>query len=197
MCLDRIETDDLHDAGNAIPSYPGWPLRCLPLLLLEVMHCLATGVMVARGDLAMECGFERLVEVQEEILWMCEAAHVPVIWATQVLERLAKSGLPTRVEVTDAGMGSRAECVMLHKGENIVEAVQSLADILHRMQTDQAKKRPIFRRLHLAEHLLNKKTCCGIGLECASVAKNIKVDLSNGNEAGSGPEFAASPYSNR
>ena len=41
--------------------------------------------MIARGDLAVECGWERLAEVQEEILWVCEAAHVPVIWATQVI----------------------------------------------------------------------------------------------------------------
>ena len=43
------------------------------------------GIMVARGDLAVEIGFDRLSEVQEEILWLCEAAHVPVIWATQIL----------------------------------------------------------------------------------------------------------------
>ena len=49
------------------------------------------GVMIARGDLAVECGFERLAEVQEEILWISEAAHVPVIWATQVLETLSKT----------------------------------------------------------------------------------------------------------
>lgn len=46
--------------------------------------------MIARGDLGVEVGFERLSEVQEEILWLCEAAHVPVIWATQVIESLAK-----------------------------------------------------------------------------------------------------------
>ena len=44
------------------------------------------GVMIARGDLAVAFGFERLAEMQEEILWLCELAHVPVIWATQVLE---------------------------------------------------------------------------------------------------------------
>lgn len=54
------------------------------------------GVMIARGDLAVAIGFERLAEMQEEILWLCEAAHVPVIWATQVLEEMVKSGLPTR-----------------------------------------------------------------------------------------------------
>jgi pyruvate kinase len=73
-------------------------------------------VMIARGDLGAEVGFERLPEVQEEILWLCEAAHVPVIWATQVLESLAKGGVPSRAEVSDAAMSSRAECVMLNKG---------------------------------------------------------------------------------
>ena len=58
----------------------------LPAMLLEAMKAPRCGVMIARGDLAVECGFERLAEVQEEILWICEAAHVPVIWATQVLE---------------------------------------------------------------------------------------------------------------
>jgi Pyruvate kinase, barrel domain len=55
-------------------------------------------------------------EVQEEILWLCEAAHLPVIWATQVLETMIKKGRPTRAEVTDAAMSVRAECVMLNKG---------------------------------------------------------------------------------
>ena len=50
--------------------------------------------MIARGDLAVECGYERLAELQEEILWLCEAAHLPVIWATQVLEQLTKTGNP-------------------------------------------------------------------------------------------------------
>ena len=36
----------------------------------------------------MEIGFDRLAEVQEQILWLCEAAHVPVVWATQVREVL-------------------------------------------------------------------------------------------------------------
>ncbi|HEX7243445.1 MAG TPA: pyruvate kinase, partial [Longimicrobiaceae bacterium] len=71
----------------------------LPTMLLEALRCRAAGVMIARGDLAVECGFERLAEVQEEILWMCEAAHVPVVWATQVLEQLTREGAPSRAEV--------------------------------------------------------------------------------------------------
>jgi pyruvate kinase len=122
----------------------------LPELLLAAMRSSAAGVMIARGDLAVECGYERLAEVQEEMLSICEAAHMPVIWATQVLERLAKGGVPSRAEITDAAMGERAECVMLNKGPYVVEAVRALDDILRRMQGHQAKKRSILRSLKIA-----------------------------------------------
>jgi pyruvate kinase len=119
-----------------------------PELLLSLLQSPNIGVMIARGDLAVECGYERLAELQEEILWLAEAARLPVIWATQVLEGLSKSGKPSRAEITDAAMGVRAECVMLNKGTHIVEAIQSLADILQRMQSHQQKKSSLLRRLH-------------------------------------------------
>jgi pyruvate kinase len=122
----------------------------LPLLLLQALRSRPVGVMIARGDLAVECGYERLAEVQEEMLWLCEAAHVPVIWATQVLEQLAKAGRPSRAEITDAAMGVRAECVMLNKGEHTLSAVRALDNILRRMQMHQRKKRSLFRRLNVS-----------------------------------------------
>jgi pyruvate kinase len=129
----------------------------LPDMLLTAMRAPCCGVMIARGDLAVECGFERLAEVQEEILWICEAAHVPVIWATQVLETLAKEGMPSRAEITDAAMGHRAECVMLNKGPHVLSAVRVLDDILRRMQAHQAKKQSMLRELRLA-HALSPET---------------------------------------
>jgi pyruvate kinase len=125
----------------------------LPEMLLTAMRTPCCGVMIARGDLAVECGFERLAEVQEEILWISEAAHVPVIWATQVLETLAKSGMPSRAEITDAAMGQRAECVMLNKGPHMLSAVRVLDDILRRMQAHKTKRRALLRELRLAQAL--------------------------------------------
>ena len=125
----------------------------LPEMLLAAMRAPSCGIMIARGDLAVECGFERLAEVQEEILWICEAAHVPVIWATQVLETLAKDGMPSRAEITDAALGHRAECVMLNKGPHVLSAVRVLDDILRRMQAHQTKKRPMLRELRVAHTL--------------------------------------------
>jgi pyruvate kinase len=124
----------------------------LPEMLLTAMRAPCCGVMIARGDLAVECGFERLAEVQEEILWICEAAHVPVIWATQVLETLAKDGIPSRAEITDAAMGERAECVMLNKGPHIQQALCALDNILQREQSHHSKKRSMLRHLTLADH---------------------------------------------
>jgi len=122
----------------------------LPGILLEALKFPACGVMIARGDLAAECGFERMAELQEEILWICESAHVPVVWATQVLEGLTKRGHASRAEITDAAMGQSAECVMLNKGPYILEAVRTLNDILQRMQDHQTKKRSMLRKLGLA-----------------------------------------------
>ena len=125
----------------------------LPDMLMAAMKMPCAGVMIARGDLAVECGFERLAEVQEEILWISEAAHVPVIWATQVLETLAKHGIASRAEITDAAMGHRAECVMLNKGPHIVTAVRMLDDILKRMQAHHTKKSSMLRELRVAHAL--------------------------------------------
>ena len=122
----------------------------LPRILLAGLGPSPLGVMVARGDLAVEVGFERLAEVQEEILWFSEAAHVPVVWATQVLDTLARKGAPSRAEVTDAAMGGRAECVMLNKGAHVVEAVRFLDDVLARMQAHQHKKTAMLRALRVS-----------------------------------------------
>jgi pyruvate kinase len=120
----------------------------LPEILLHAMRSPLVGVMIARGDLAVEVGYERLAEVQEEILWLCEAAHLPVIWATNVLDQLARTGRMSRAEVTDAAMAQRAECVMLNKGPHVGEAIVVLDDILRRMSRHQRKKDALLRPLH-------------------------------------------------
>ena len=108
----------------------------LPRLLLAAMrHPAPLGVMIARGDLAIECGWEALAEIQEEILHLCAAAHVPCIWATQVLDSMVRHGTPTRAEITDAAMGARAEALMLNKGPNIMATMQTMQTIAACMET--------------------------------------------------------------
>ncbi|NJO57781.1 MAG: hypothetical protein HC836_05225 [Richelia sp. RM2_1_2] len=123
-------------------------IKNLPELIVRAAGKQPFGVMIARGDLAVEIGYQRLVEMQEEILWLCEAAHVPVIWATQVLEQFVKKGVPNRAEMTDAAMAERAECVMLNKGRYQAQAVSILDNVLKRMQEHQSKKTSQLRALH-------------------------------------------------
>jgi pyruvate kinase len=109
-------------------------IKNLPKLLLTAMRWQPAAVMIARGDLAVECGWERLAELQEEILLLCQVARMPVIWATQVLESEAKKGQPSRAEISDAALAQRADCVMLNKGPHILTAISLLDNILRRMQ---------------------------------------------------------------
>ena len=140
-----------HHLGIVLKIETRRAFEALPAVMLAAMRSPTAGVMIARGDLAVECGYERMAEVQEEMLWIAEAAHMPVIWATQVLENLAKMGQPSRAEITDAAMSERAECVMLNKGPYIIAAVRVLDNILRRMQAHQSKKASRLRPLSLAQ----------------------------------------------
>jgi pyruvate kinase len=115
----------------------------LPELIVRSEGRNPTGVMIARGDLAIEIGYARLAEMQEELLWLCEAAHVPVVWATDVLDSLVRNGLRSRAEMTDAAIAERAECVMLNKGAHQQEAIE----VLERMEGHQSKKTSRMREL--------------------------------------------------
>ncbi|CAI7777323.1 unnamed protein product [Closterium sp. NIES-54] len=233
MLQEELAKRGADDLGVVLKIETKRAFQNLPWLMLQGMRGSGPlGVMIARGDMAVECGWERLAEVQEEVLWLCEAAHVPTIWATQVrapaasaaasaastdtqcpkscilstthslqpidvvplvplspfcphshpklvllplfhthhfaqnppplfstpthpsplqvLEGLAKTGLPSRAEITDAAMGERAECVMLNKGLHIAAAVTTLDDILQRMRSHQMKKQSMMRPLQLS-----------------------------------------------
>jgi len=128
----------------------------LPELIVAAASENPLAIMIARGDLAVEVGFLRLPELQEEILWICEAAHIPVIWSTQVLENMVKTGIPTRAEMTDATMAGQAECVMLNKGDFLEEAIALLDAILTQTQNNQMKKSAKLRALKIAEKAWKK-----------------------------------------
>ena len=129
--LDRLGADKL---GLVVKVETKKGFKSLPDVILYAMRRYPIGVMIARGDLAVECDWTRLAEFQKQILWICDAARVPVIWATQVLENEAKKGLPSRAEITDAAESQHANCVMLNKGPHILATIRTLDSILRRMQ---------------------------------------------------------------
>ena len=126
----------------------------LPSIILQGMQHNLMGIMIARGDLAVEIGFERMSEIQDEILWICEAAHTPVIWATQVLESMHKLGLATRSEITDAAHAAEADCVMINKGGHTIEVLKTLHNVLSRSRKNNFKNRRLFRKLSIAERFI-------------------------------------------
>jgi pyruvate kinase len=116
-------------------------------LLLAAMKVNCIGVMIARGDLAVEAGWEVIGQIQHEIVDKCGAAHVPVIWATQVLESMAKNGLPSRSEITDVANSLQTECVMLNKGPYMNDVLQLLNIILSDMEHVQEKTETMLPRI--------------------------------------------------
>jgi pyruvate kinase len=149
QCIDELNGD----IGIILKIETKRAFRNLPGIILKAMRNYPVGVMIARGDLAIETGWKNFASIQEEILRICGAAHIPDIWATQVLESMAKKGVPTRAEITDASMAQRAECVMLNKGIYILKAVKLLDRILVKMQRYQKKKETILPKLSEAADL--------------------------------------------
>lgn len=100
------------------------------------------GLMVARGDLGIECPFEDLPVIQRRAVRACIAQGRPVIVATHMLESMINQPVPTRAEITDVANAvyERADCVML-SGETTVgkypwECVQMLDKISRRIETE-------------------------------------------------------------
>lgn len=141
-------------------------VKNLPSLLLRGLKSKHVGVMIARGDLAVEIGFERLSEIQEEILWLCEAAHIPVIWATQVLDQLNKTGVASRSEITDAYKAAQAECIMINKGAYTAKVLHTLKDLAKRSRRHHLKKRYALPPLTIARQFIDS------GMNHARVRKN-------------------------
>ena len=146
--LDKLKATDKLGIILKIETKSGF--NNLLEILLEAMRIHPVGVMIARGDLAIEAGWENIGRVQEEILSLCQSAHIPDIWATQVLENMAKRGIPSRAEITDAAMAQRAECVMLNKGEYILKAIGLLDTILKDLEPYQEKNVPMLPAMELA-----------------------------------------------
>jgi pyruvate kinase len=100
-------------------------------------------LMVARGDLGIECPFEELPIIQRRAVRACLARGKPVIIATHMLESMITSPMPTRAEITDVANAvyELADCVML-SGETTVgrypfECVAILDKISRRIEAEQ------------------------------------------------------------
>ena len=110
---------------------------------LEEIVRAADAVMVARGDLGIECPFEELPIIQRRAVRACLHHGRAVIIATHMLESMISQSIPTRAEITDVAnaVDERADCVMLSGetavGRHPVECVQVLDKIARRIEEDE------------------------------------------------------------
>ena len=115
---------------------------------LEDIIKASDGLMIARGDLGVECPFEDLPIIQSRAISACIQNTTPVIVATHMLESMIDSPIPTRAEVTDVANAIReeADCVMLSGettiGKYPVECVETINRIAKRMESEDG---PVLR----------------------------------------------------
>jgi len=109
---------------------------------LEEIVTAADGLMIARGDLGIECPFEELPIIQRRSVGICLAKGKPVIVATHLLESMIDSPVPTRAEISDVAnaINEEADCVMLSgettTGKYPVECVRMLKRISSRIEQE-------------------------------------------------------------
>lgn len=113
---ERLREKGRLNAGIIIKIETQEAFADLTRILLEIPTLPNAAIMIARGDLALQLGFSRLLDMQRELLWFAAVARLPVTWATPVLEHLATTGLPTRAEVSDVTQATEADCIMFNCG---------------------------------------------------------------------------------
>jgi len=143
---------------------------------LDEIVALSDAVMVARGDLGVEMPAERVPTIQKRIIRSCRHAGKPVIVATQMLESMIDSPVPTRAEASDVATAiyDGADAVMLSaesaSGQFPVEAVKMMNRIIEQVEGD-----PQYRQLIDASHTVARPGGDVAGAVCCAMRRTVSL----------------------
>ena len=135
----------------------------------DAILAVSDGIMIARGDLGVELPVQNVPPIQKRLGRQCRAAAKPVIVATQMLESMIESPMPTRAEVSDvaAAIYEGADAIMLSAesaaGAYPVEAVRTMDDVAIEVESD-----PTYREIIEAQRGSSRKHTVADGIVSAA-----------------------------
>jgi len=146
-------------------------------------HC--DGIMVARGDLGVEIPMHKVPIIQKMLVRKAKEARVPVIIATQMMESMITSQVPTRAEVNDVANSimDGADAVMLSGetsvGEFPVEVIQAMRDIIESVEDSDLIHSPVNTVECINERFITKAICRQASYLADSVEATAITTLTN------------------
>jgi pyruvate kinase len=143
----------------------------------DAILAVSDGIMVARGDLGVELPVQAVPPIQKRLIRKCRAAAKPVIVATQMLESMIESPIPTRAEVSDVAHAiyEGADAIMLSaesaSGKYPIEAVRTMEAVAGSVETD-----PTYIQIIESSRTVSRKTVAdGIVAAAREIAEATDV----------------------